>query len=81
MASHAGNRGSTPRGTTKCFSFLDASEQLVGDAWVFEPHDTLFRTAEAQEIDTSVSDDLLIKDRKVMMDVGFVYDLDISCTK
>ncbi len=60
-------------------SFLDASEQLIGDNRVFEPHDALFRTAEAQEVDAPIPNDFLIEDRKFLMNVGLEHHLDAGC--
>ena len=52
-------------------SFLDGSQQLIGDIRVFKPHDALFRMAEAQKVDAPVPDNFLIEHRKFLMDVRF----------
>ena len=59
--------------------FLDASEQLIGDTRIFEPHDALFRTAEAQEVDAPIPNDFLIEHRKFLVDVRFEHHLDTGC--
>jgi hypothetical protein len=60
-------------------SFLDGSEQFIGDTRVFGPHDALFRAAKAQEVDAPVPDNFLIDHGEFLVDVRFVPHLDAGC--
>jgi len=50
---------------------INDSYQFTGNTGAIKPHNTLFRVAKAQKINTSIPRNFLINNRKFLMNIGF----------